>query len=232
MKILTAAQMREVDRRTSAERGVPSLVLMENAGARVVGFLAHKFAPLDGERVAVLCGKGNNGGDGLVVARQLLTRAKAGRLHVILAAEPDSLQGDAAANYRMFLGVGGSPRVVRSEAEWEAALAEILDWTLVIDALLGTGLRGPAEGLYLRMIRDVNARLGQGSVVAVDIPSGLASDTGERLGEAVRADHTVTFTAPKVGQIFPPNCEAVGELHVVPIGSAASLYENDPEIFL
>lgn len=232
MKILTAAQMREVDRRTTAERGVPSIVLMENAGARVFELLEEKFAPLSGQRVLVICGKGNNGGDGLVVARQLLLRGRPARLSVILAASPDSLQGDAAGNYRMFTGVDGRARIVTAEAEWEAALGDALDSTLVIDALLGTGLRGPAEGLSLRIIRDVNSRLRHAAIVAVDIPSGLASDTGERIGEAIRAHHTVTFTAPKIGQIFPPNCELVGELRVAPIGSAAGLYENDPEIFL
>ncbi|MBI3667028.1 MAG: NAD(P)H-hydrate dehydratase [Acidobacteria bacterium] len=232
MKILTAAQMREVDRRTSEERSVPSLILMENAGARVFEFLAHKFGPLEKQRVAVICGKGNNGGDGLVVARQLHTRGRVGRLQVVLAGDPDSLQGDAAANYRMLLGADHRPRIVKTETEWEAALGEILDSTIVVDGLLGAGLRGPAEGQYLRIIRDVNARLSHAQVVAVDIPSGLASDSGERLGEAIRADHTITFTAPKVGQVFPPNCEAVGALHVVPIGSAPSLYEDDPEIFL
>ena len=232
MKIVTAAQMREIDRRTSAERGIPSIVLMENAGSRVYEFLAHKFSPLVRERIIVLCGKGNNGGDGFVVARQLHTRARTGRLTVILAAHPESLQGDAAANYQMFLGAGGQVHAVTSEAGWELALPGILDSTLIVDALLGTGLRGPAEGLLLRIIRDVNARLGHAQVVAVDIPSGLASDSGEPLGECMRAGHTITFTAPKIGQIFPPNCEAVGELHVVPIGSAPELYENDPEIFL
>lgn len=232
MKVLTAAQMREVDRRTSAERGVPSLVLMENAGCRVFELLEGKFAPLSAQRILIVCGKGNNGGDGLVVARQLLTRARPQRLAVILAADPESMQGDAAANWRMFTGVDGRARVVKSDSEWETALGEALDATLVVDALLGTGLRGPAEGLALRIIRDVNVRLAHARVVAVDIPSGLASDTGEPLGESIRADYTVTFTAPKVGQILPPNCEAVGELRVAAIGSAARLYEDDPSIFL
>jgi len=232
MKILTAAQMREVDRRTTAERGILSLVLMENAGSRVFEFLVHEFSPLNRERITVLCGKGNNGGDGFAVARQLLTRSRAERLTVILAAAPESLQGDAAANYQMFLGSGGQVQFVASEGAWETVLPGILDSTVIVDALLGTGLRGPVEGLLLRIIRDVNARLGYARVVAVDIPSGLASDSGEPLGESMRADHTVTFTAPKIGQIFPPNCERIGGLHVVPIGSAPELYENDPEIFV
>src|SRR5579862_2351795 len=100
MKVLTAAQMREVDRRT-IESGIPSLVLMENAGHRVVEFLAEKFAPLGRQRIAVFCGKGNNGGDGLVVARQLYTRFRPAFLHVLLTGDPAELSGDAAANFRM-----------------------------------------------------------------------------------------------------------------------------------
>jgi len=232
MKILTAAQMREVDRRTTAECGIPSLILMENAGARVAGFLAHRFSPLDRHRIVVLCGKGNNGGDGMVAARQIHTRRLAARLTVLLAADPSSLEGDAAANYRMLAGAGCPMRVLASEADWDAALPGILDSTLVLDALLGTGLRGPAEGLILRIIRDLNSRFPHAAVVAVDIPSGLSSDSGDPVGESVRAAHTVTFTAPKAGLIFPPNCEAAGDLHVVPIGSPPDLYQNDPALFL
>src|SRR5437773_6247239 len=100
MKVLTAAQMREVDRRT-IELGIPGIVLMENAGDRVVEFLAEKFAPLSSQRIVVLCGKGNNGGDGLVVARQLYTRFHPAALHVVLFAQPEELKGDAAQNLRM-----------------------------------------------------------------------------------------------------------------------------------
>jgi NAD(P)H-hydrate epimerase len=214
--------MREVDRRTTAERGIPSLILMENAGARVFEFLSHRFGPLAQHRIAVVCGKGNNGGDGLVVARQLHTRGRVGGLSVVLAALPQSLQGDAAANYQMLVGAGCPLRVAPTETAWETALSEVGECTLLVDALLGTGLRGPVEGLYLRVIQDLKTRFQPSQVVALDIPSGLALPAG----------HTVTFTAPKVDQIFPPGCEVVGELHVVPIGSPASLYEDDPEIWL
>src|SRR5207237_8325937 len=105
MKVLTAAQMREVDRKT-IELGVPGLILMENAGHRVIEFLVEKFAPLATQRILVLCGKGNNGGDGFVVARQLHTRFRCKSLHVVLAASPDELRGDAAENYRMLTAVG------------------------------------------------------------------------------------------------------------------------------
>ena len=228
MKVLTAAQMREVDRRTSG-MGIPGIVLMENAGHRVVEFLAERFAPLPAQRIVVLCGKGNNGGDGMVVARQLHTRFNPQALHVVLLAAPEELKGDAAANYRM-LAACGCP--VWREIPAEARLA-----TLVVDALLGTGITGPATGVMLAGIREINGGFPLAKVVAVDIPSGMPSDSGEPVGEFARADYTVTFTAPKAGQVLPPNCDGVGELVVGPIGSPPELYEDvwlsllEPEMF-
>jgi ADP-dependent NAD(P)H-hydrate dehydratase / NAD(P)H-hydrate epimerase len=224
MKVLTAAQMREVDRRT-AEMGIPGLVLMENAGARVVELMAERFAPLAEQRVAVLCGKGNNGGDGMVVARQLFTRFHPRALHVILLAAPEELKGEAAANYRMLHQVCGCP--VTREIPPPARLA-----TVVVDALLGTGIRGPASGAMLQAIREINSGFPLARVVAVDIPSGMPSDSPRPLGEQARADYTVTFTAPKPAQVLPPNCDAVGELHVGAIGSPPRLYEADDSIWL
>jgi NAD(P)H-hydrate epimerase len=223
VKVLTAAQMREVDRRT-IEMGIPGLVLMENAGHRVVELLARKFAPLAAHRIAILCGKGNNGGDGMVVARQLFTRFEARALHVVLLAAPEDLKGDAAQNYRM-LQVCGCP--VAREIPAEARLA-----TIVIDALLGTGISGPASGAMLDAIREINRGFPLAKVVAVDIPSGMPSDTGQALGEQARADYTVTFTAPKPAQALAPNCNAVGELRVAAIGSPPELYDADDSIWM
>ena len=223
MKVLTAAQMREVDRRT-IERGIPGLVLMENAGQRVAEFIEQKFAPLDQHHAVVYCGKGNNGGDGLVVARELLIRGKLRALDVVLVAAPEELAGDAAANYRMFEASGGRVHRERMPAMHDA--------TIIVDALLGTGLKGPASGAMLHAIRQINNEFPSARVVAVDIPSGLASDSGRALGESVRADFTITFTAPKAGLVLAPNCDQVGELRVCPIGSPAELFENDPEIWL
>ena len=223
MKVLTAAQMREVDRRTM-ELGIPGLVLMENAGHRVAEFLQEEFAPLAEHRVVILCGKGNNGGDGMVAARQLFTRLRPARLDVVLAADPVELRGDAEANYRMLVACGCP---VQREIT-----AEMRQATLVVDALLGTGLKGPATGLMREWIRQINSGFPQATVVAVDLPSGLDSDTGAIPGEAVRADYTVTFTAPKVCQVLPPACDLVGRLLVRPIGSPSSLFEDDPAIQL
>ena len=221
MKVLTAAQMREVDRRT-VELGIPSLILMENAAQRVVEFLERRFAPLAAQRIAVLCGKGNNGGDGLAVARQLLTRVRPLRLDVLLAADPAELKGDPAANYRMFAGCGG--------ATAPALPPESRCASVVVDALLGTGMKGSATGRYLELIREINGGFPLAKIVAVDIPSGMASDTGASPGECVRADYTVTFTAPKLGQALEPNCEQCGELVVAPIGSPPALFEDDASI--
>jgi NAD(P)H-hydrate epimerase len=215
MKILTAAEMREVDRRT-IEAGIPGIVLMENAAHRVVEFLAEKFAPLAAQRIVALCGKGNNGGDGMAVARQIHTRFPDAQLRVALFAEPDELKGDAAANYRMLLACGCE---VHREIPPESRNA-----TLVIDALLGTGVSGPAAGSMLEGIREINGGFPLATVVAVDIPSGMPSDSGDPVGECARADYTVTFTAPKLGQALPPNSDHVGELIVAPIGSPAGLY--------
>ncbi len=223
MKVLTARQMREVDRRT-VEMGVPGAVLMEHAGGRVVEFLEAKFSPLADQKIVIFCGKGNNGGDGLVVARQLFERYRPWTLSVVLVAAPEEMKGEAADQYRRLIETGCPV--------FRELPADLRGVTLVIDALLGTGLSGPAKGEMLDCIRRINTGFPGAKVVAVDIPSGLASDTGQILGESVRADYTVTFTAPKVGQVLPPNCERVGELRVRAIGSPPELFEKDDSIFL
>lgn len=223
MKVLTANQMREVDRRT-IEQGIPGIVLMENAGHRVVELLEEKFSPLRDHRIVVLCGKGNNGGDGLVVARQLYTRFRPESLDVVLFANPAELKGDAAANFRM-LQVCGCPYK-------DGIGPEMRNATIVVDALLGTGISGPATGRMLEAIREINTGFPLAKVVCVDIPSGMPSDSAHPTGEFARADYTVTFTAPKVAQVLPDNCSCVGELRVGAIGSPPALYQDDPSIFL
>jgi ADP-dependent NAD(P)H-hydrate dehydratase / NAD(P)H-hydrate epimerase len=217
MKVLSAAAMREVDRRT-IEQAIPGIVLMENAAHRVVEFLERRFAPISSQRIAVLCGKGNNGGDGLAIARQLFTRLQPAALHVVLFSDPADLKGDAAANYRM-LAFCGCP--VAREIPAQARNA-----TLVVDALLGTGISGPATGAMLDAIREINGGFPLAKVVALDIPSGMPTDTGKPSGEFVRADATVTFTAPKPAHVLPPACDHVGELVVGAIGSPESLYAD------
>ena len=204
MKVLTTAEMREVDRRT-IEMGIPGIVLMENAAHRVVEFLAEHCAPLAAQRVVVLCGKGNNGGDGLAIARQLFTRFHPRALHVILLAAPEDLKGDAAANYR-------NARRCAAARLCREIPADARNATLVIDALLGTGVTGAASGRMLDAIREINRGFPLAKVMAVDIPSGMAGDSGEPAGEFARADYTVTFTAPKPAHVLPPNCDQRGRI--------------------
>jgi NAD(P)H-hydrate epimerase len=222
-KVLTAAQMRAVDQRTS-ELGIPGIVLMENAASRVVEFLTERCAPLSEQRIVVYCGKGNNGGDGLGVARQLLTRFQPRSFDVILAANAEELSGDAAANYRMFAACGGKV-AFEPEPRMQAA-------TLIIDGVLGSGITGPARGQALDAIRQINTGFPSAQVVAVDVPSGMPSDTGDPVGEFARADATVTFTAPRTCHILPPNCRHIGRLRVAPIGTPPALYQDDPTIQL
>jgi hydroxyethylthiazole kinase-like uncharacterized protein yjeF len=223
VKVLTAAQMREVDRRTS-ELGVPSLILMENAGDRVLEIMSHIYMPLHEHRIAVICGKGNNGGDGLVVARQLYTRIRPRALHVVMSGDPKEMKGDAAENYRMLQAVG-------CQVTFDIT-PEIESATLIVDALLGTGIHGGAEGRSLELIRAINNGFPIAEVISIDLPSGLDSDSSVPPGEAVQANHTVTFTAPKPCLVLSPASRFAGKLHVAAIGSPLHLYENDASIYL
>lgn len=223
MKILTAAEMQRIDRVTTERFGIPSLTLMENAGRGVVEFLVERFAPLREHRIAILCGRGNNGGDGLVVAR--LLREQGLHPRVVLLADPKSLRGDAAANYER-LRQSGEPEVAENATAWEGLKSGLADTSLLIDAILGTGLSKPLEGFFQEVVRDLNSAFPAARVVAVDLPSGVSADTGELIGDCIRADATVTFTAPKLAHVFPPACERIGEWVVKPIGTPPEALED------
>jgi hydroxyethylthiazole kinase-like uncharacterized protein yjeF len=229
MKILTAAEMQRIDRATSEKFGVPSLTLMENAGRGVIEFLEQRFAPLCGHKILILCGRGNNGGDGMVVARLLRDRGLKPR--VVLLAEPQRVKGDAATNLER-LNVSGPPQVAADLAAWRKLRLQLEDSTLLVDALLGTGLAKPLEGFLLEVARDINACFPHARVVAVDLPTGVSADSGELPGETVHAHASVTFTAPKLAHVFPPACERAGEWLVKPIGTPPEAMEHDPSLTL
>ena len=234
LRALSAAEMRSADRITIEERRIPSLVLMENAAQAVTRMLGEKIPALASEKVVVLCGKGNNGGDGLAVARQLLQRWPRLDLTVAVFAELDALSKDARANWDMLAAQDFRAERVASSADWAELLPRVGDATVVVDALLGTGVRGRVRGLTERVIADVNAGFRNAKVAAVDMPSGLGSDSAEILGPAMRADMTVAFTAPKASQVLGPACERVGNLSVARIGTADSVIEAlpGPRLFL
>jgi NAD(P)H-hydrate epimerase len=232
--------MREADRLTTDRFGIPSLHLMENAGTAVADFLSRTFSDLPSHNILVLCGKGNNGGDGLVVARRLRERGAPAR--VLLFAESSAVRGDAAENLRRWQEGGGELRPVSSAAEWVAARETLEQADIVVDALLGTGVKGPVEGLLGSIIEDVNAwrekrrvrahGVCRRFVAALDMPSGLPSGNEDFGGPIIRADVTVSFTAPKVGQLLAPRADCVGKLFVRDIGTPRGLLDDDPTLKL
>ncbi|MGH9475500.1 MAG: NAD(P)H-hydrate dehydratase [Terriglobales bacterium] len=217
MNILSAAQMREVDRLTIAEHGLAGQELMERAAAAMEARLERDFPRALAGRIAILCGGGNNGGDGVTLARRL--RARQVDVLCILFAAAAKLRGEAAA---ALARLDPQPAAVEGAAPWAAQRAAVLACDLVVDALYGTGLLRPVEGWQRTVIDELN-RDYHGPVLAVDLPSGLGAD-GEGLAESagaavVRATATVTFTAPKRGLYLSRNAAAVGHLSVAPIGS-------------
>jgi hydroxyethylthiazole kinase-like uncharacterized protein yjeF len=209
MKIVNAAEMREIDRVTSERFGVPALTLMENAGSAVADFVLRNFS--DARRIGVVCGKGNNGGDGFVAARKL---REAGReVVVVLLTNPSDLRGDAA---EMSKHMGFAPEVASTSAEFAKARAKLGEADLLVDAILGTGFRPPVSGLYAEAIAAMNAT--ETPIVAVDIPSGSDADAmGPQVGAVARADAIVTFTAPRPAHVFGDLTD--GPTMAVPIGS-------------
>jgi NAD(P)H-hydrate epimerase len=222
MRSLTRAEVREIDRRAIEEFHVPGVVLMENAG-RNAAVLLHERAPL--ARVVIVCGKGNNAGDGFVMARHLENLGHAVRL--VLACDPADLRGDAAITWRI-VATSGIPVVVlaaASAAEWEHSLSGA-DW--IVDALLGTGAVGAPRGVMATAIAAVNKAAAEhdAGVFAVDLPSGLDCDTGTAAGRCVRATLTATFVARKVGFDMPTAREWLGAVHVLDIGAPAAVLRH------
>ncbi|MEZ4281027.1 MAG: NAD(P)H-hydrate dehydratase [Myxococcota bacterium] len=223
--LVTAAEMQALDRQTIEGRGLPGELLMESAGRALVApvlalLAADRRGPRDRRIVRAICGAGNNGGDGFVAVRHL--RAEGIEAEALLIGDPAQLPADAAANWRRLVALGGAAaaaRAIRPDVgafDWDA----LFDGTSVaIDALFGTGLRRPVEGGLARVIEAQNAARRRGlRVVAVDLPSGIAADTGQILGVAVEADRTVTISLPKPGLALEPGRSRAGRIEVARVG--------------
>jgi hydroxyethylthiazole kinase-like uncharacterized protein yjeF len=221
MRLVSAADMRALDARTIAQ-GTPGLVLMERAGRAAARAARARLGRRRGP-VVVACGRGNNGGDGFVAAR--LLRAEGRRVEVWLLGSEDAVRGDAAAMLARWRRTGGRPRPLETAADVETFAAHCRRAVLVVDALFGTGLNAPLVGMAANVVDAIN-RAGA-AVLAIDVPSGLSSDTGQPLGLAVRAAATVTFGLPKIGLCVPPGNEYAGELRVADIGLAAPLADEE-----
>jgi NAD(P)H-hydrate epimerase len=207
---LSRDEVRELDRWAAEEGALPTRVLMENAGRGAADVLMSLGVH---GRVVVCCGKGNNGGDGLVLARHLAVRGF--DVEVLLFVSPESLTGDAAANWTA-LNAAKVPTTVMVPFDEAATKPRLERAEWIIDALFGIGLTGPARLPFDRVISLMNEAAAE--ILAIDIPSGLDADTGEPLGPTIRAAHTVTFVAPKKGFANPAAAKWTGVVHVIDIG--------------
>ncbi len=225
---LTADAMREADRHTIEEYGIPSFTLMESAGRGCADIIESSYGPLEGAAVMVLCGKGNNGGDGLVVARRLL--GAGARVHVVLTSEADALRNDPARNLDLLeqrRDEGADDRLTIATLDTLDDLTEIanrLAPRLYVDALLGTGLTSALREPIRSLVEWVNER--SAPTVAIDVPTGLHSDTGAVLGTAVQADRTITMAAPKVGLLVGDGPAHTGPVEGVDIGIPAFVLDR------
>src|SRR6266850_3349758 len=214
MRILNAAQMREADRFTIEEIGIPSLVLMENAGRQVVAAMEAAYEARLNGRVAVLCGRGNNGGDGFVVARTLMQRGIDASVFVI--GSLTQVRGDAKTNLDILGRLGVTVVEIGDEQSWELHFSEISQCTLIVDAIFGTGLKSALAGMMETVVADVNA---SGiPIVSIDLPSGLSADTPHILGDCIDASMTVTLAAPKLPLVLPPGEAHAGDVVIADIG--------------
>ena len=244
--------MREIDRLTSEIYQTPSLLLMQAAAEACFNAISDHFAnSLAGRKAQILCGQGNNGGDGAALALEL---CRAGvHADVVLFGKVENSKGDARTNFEIVrrlasfeAGSDGHPSTLSlvecgSAAEWENLARPRRIYDVIVDALFGTGLSRPLEGIFLQAVQHLNmtrrARERSSTrrpwIVSVDIPSGLNADSAKPIGEAVQADSTVTFTAPKPANVLPPASHLNGKLVIANIGSPAVLVEAaNPSLFV
>jgi len=222
MRVLNTEQMREADRRTIEDIGIPSIVLMENAGRQSVAAMEAAFEDLAMSHVAVVCGRGSNGGDGFVVARTLVQRGVDAT--VFLLASVSEVRGDARANLEVLGRIGVSVVEITNAQEWELNFTQVSESDLVVDAILGTGFRGRLTGLLETVVADLNA-LGV-PIVSIDLPTGLSADTQVIDGPAIEASMTVTLGAPKIPLVLPPADTHAGDLVIADIGIPLPLFEE------
>src|SRR6476619_7394502 len=222
MRVLNTQQMREADRQTIDDVGIPSVVLMENAGRQAVAAMEAAFDDLASSKVGVLCGRGSNGGDGFVVARTLAQRGI--EAMTFLLGSVAEVKGEARTNLEVLGRIGLTVIEIANAQEWELHFTEVSECDLIVDAIVGTGFHGPLTGLLETVVADVNG-LGV-PVVAIDLPTGVSADSHELDGEALEASMTVTLAAPKVPLILPPADAYGGDLVIADIGIPASVIDE------
>ena len=223
MKVATAEQMQELDRKAIESYRIPGIVLMENAGRGATDVIFNTFPDLQKKKIVIVAGKGNNGGDGFVIARHLLNHGIS--VKVFLLSDPKGLRGDAETNFHIFHRMKGEVISVPSSKDYQKVKKDLEKADLLIDGIFGTGLDAEVRGYYREVIDHLNTL--QKPIIAIDIPSGLDANTGKPLGTAIRASLTVTFGLPKVGHLVVPGPDYVGRLKVIDIGIPKNLVEEE-----
>jgi NAD(P)H-hydrate epimerase len=223
MKLLTAEQMKEIDRRSTEEYLIPGLILMENAGLRVLETIAGLIGELRNAKIIILAGKGNNGGDGLVLGRHLINAGA--QVETFLLGEPRNMSSDAYINYSILEKMTDSLFPLSVDEDVDRLKIALLSADLIVDAIYGIGFRGSLNDFETRVAQMIN--WSQARVVAVDIPSGVEANTGMINGVAIRANHTVTLALPKIGLVLDPGREWVGNLTVADISIPQALLVDD-----
>lgn len=214
MKVVTAAQMRDIDKKAIGGCGIPGIVLMENAGINVLRCMEEHFGDLSGKHITIVAGKGNNGGDGFVVARHL--KNKGVDPTVIILADKGSIKGDAGTNLKVALNSGIDVKSVPNDKSLNKDIRILLRHShIIVDAILGTGITDPVKGFFEKVINYINST--NKPIVSVDIPSGLSADKGEIIGTCIKANLTVTLALPKVSLLTYPAASMAGILKVVDI---------------
>ncbi|MBP8819078.1 MAG: NAD(P)H-hydrate epimerase, partial [Syntrophomonadaceae bacterium] len=223
MKLLKADEMKAIDRRASSEFGIPSLILMENAGLRTLEVIEEILGETKNRMIIILAGKGNNGGDGLVIARHLINSGAV--VETYLTGQEEELTHDSRTNYEILLKMGARILPLSNEKDLDRLMLSLMNADLIVDALYGIGFKGSLNQFDSRLVKMVNWC--RAPVVAVDIPSGVEADTGRVNGEAIKASHTVTFALPKIGLVLEPGKEYAGTLSVADISIPAVLLEDN-----
>lgn len=219
MKIPTVMQMQSIDRNASREYEIPGIVLMENAGLKIVEVIKEVLPSLSGKRVIILAGKGNNGGDGFVVARHLHNNGA--KAVTFFLGAPEQLPEEALCNYRILNKIKAQVWQLNNEKNIEKLQLALLKADLVVDALYGSGFKGLVAGFEAEVIKTVNES--KVPVISVDIPSGVEADTGLVIGQAIKAKYTVTFALPKLGLLLEPGSTYAGQLTISDISIPADL---------
>jgi len=219
MKVVTIAEIKKIDLRAIEEYGIPSVVLMENAGSEAVRQIENIIGNLQNKKIAIFAGKGNNGGDGYVVARYLYNQGV--KVKVFLIGSKVDVTGDALLNLQIITRMGLDVIEVANDGDWDKVKIAMTFTDCLIDALLGTGFTGQLSGNMAQVVESINKT--NKVIIAMDIPSGVNGDTGQINGIAIKAQHTITFSLPKQGLLLYPGASFAGDVSVADIGIPRTL---------